>query len=64
MADQKLNFNINLDEIRYLGVPEITDYKFITEIQNNGSNMVDWNNKNKLDSDEIHYTEVFGGHWC
>ena len=33
MADQKLNFNINLGEIRYLGVPDITDYKlvFITQ---------------------------------
>ena len=27
MADQKLNLNINLGEIRYLQVPDITDYK-------------------------------------
>ena len=27
MADQKLKLNINLGEIRYLGVPDITDYK-------------------------------------
>ena len=27
MADQKLNLNINLGETRYLGVPDITDYK-------------------------------------
>ena len=25
MANQQLNLNINLDEIRYLGVPNITD---------------------------------------
>ena len=33
MADHKLNLNINLGEIRYLGVPDITDYKleFITQ---------------------------------
>ena len=32
MADRKLNLCINLGEIRYLGVPDITDYKldFIT----------------------------------
>ena len=29
MADQKLNFNINSGEIRYLEVPDITDYKFV-----------------------------------
>ena len=29
MADQKLNFNINLGEIRYLEVPDITDYKLV-----------------------------------
>ena len=27
MADQKLNLNINFGEIRYLGVPDITDYE-------------------------------------
>ena len=27
MTNQKLNLNINLGEIRYLGVPEIPDYK-------------------------------------
>ena len=33
MADQQLNLNINLGEIRYSGVPDITDYKleFITK---------------------------------
>ena len=33
MADQKLNLNINLGKIRYLEVPDITDYKwgFITK---------------------------------
>ena len=33
MMDQKLNKNINLGETRYLGVPDITDYKlkFITQ---------------------------------
>ena len=41
-----------LGEIRYLGVPDIIDYKLVqdSEIQNNGSNRLD----------EIHpYTEVF-----
>ena len=43
IADQKLNLNINLGEIRYLGVPDITDYKLEhnSKIQHNGSNMVD-----------------------
>ena len=27
MANQKLNLNVNLGEIRYLGVLDITDYK-------------------------------------
>ena len=33
MADQNLNLNINLDEIRYSEVSDITDYKleFITK---------------------------------
>ena len=33
MTDKKLNLNINLGEIRYLGVSDITDYKleFITQ---------------------------------
>ena len=32
MTDQRLNLNINLGEIRYLRVPDITDYRseFIT----------------------------------
>ena len=29
MADQKLNLNINLGEIRYFGVPDIIDYKLV-----------------------------------
>ena len=49
MADRKLNSNMNLGEIWYLGVPDITDYKSVhdVEIQNNGSNMADRNNKSK-----------------
>ena len=33
MAEQKLNLNINLGEIRYLEIPDITDYilEFITQ---------------------------------
>ena len=33
MVDRQFNLNINLGEIRYLGVPDITDYKleFITQ---------------------------------
>ena len=52
MTDWKLNLNIKLGEIRYLGVPDIIDYKLVqdSEIKNNGSNKLD----------EIHqYTEVF-----
>ena len=29
MADQKLNSNINSGEIRYLAVPDITDYNLV-----------------------------------
>ena len=29
MTDQKLNLNINLIEIRFLGVLDITDYKLV-----------------------------------
>ena len=49
MADQKLNSNINLSEIWYLEVPDITDSKLLhdSEIQKNGSNIADRNNKNK-----------------
>ena len=52
MNDLKLNLNINSGEIRYLGDPDIVDYKLAhdSEIQNNGSNRLG----------EIHqYTEVF-----
>ena len=33
ITDQQLNIHINLSEIRYLGVPDITDYRveFITQ---------------------------------
>ena len=33
MTDQKYDLSINLDGIRYLGVPDITDYEleFITQ---------------------------------
>ena len=51
MTNEKLNFNINLGEIRYLKVTDI-DYKLVhdSEIQNYGSNRFD----------EIHqYTEIF-----
>ena len=43
MTDQKLNLNMNSGEIRYLGVPDIIDYKLVlySEIQNNGSNRLD-----------------------
>ena len=47
-----MNLNIKLGEIRYLGIPDIIDYKLVqdSEIQNNGSNRLD----------EIHqYTKVF-----
>ena len=43
MTDQKLNLNMNLGEIRYLGVPDIINYKLVhdSEIQNNRSNRLD-----------------------
>ena len=43
MTDQKLNVNMNLGEIRHLGIPNIIDYKLVhdSEIQNNGSNRLD-----------------------
>ena len=42
MTDLKLNLNIKLGEIRYLGVPDIIDYKLVqySKIQNNGSNRI------------------------
>ena len=52
MIDWKLNLNIKLGKIPYLGVPDIIDYKLFQdlEIQNNGSNRLN----------EIHqYTEIF-----
>ena len=48
MPDQKLNININLNEIRYSRVSDIIDYKleFMTqEFKNDGSNMADRNDK-------------------
>ena len=49
MNNKKLNSNVNLGGICYMGIPDITDYKLVhdLEIHNNGSNMVDRNNKNK-----------------
>ena len=43
MTNQKLNLNMNLGETRYLGVPEIINYKLIhdLEIQNNRFNRLD-----------------------
>ena len=35
MPDQKLNSNINLGEIWYLGVPDMTDLVHNSEIKNN-----------------------------
>ena len=32
MADQKLNLNINLNDIPYLGVPDISEYKVVHEV--------------------------------
>ena len=49
MADQKLNSNINLGEMWYLEVPDITDCKLLHDSENKkkGSNFAGWNNKNK-----------------
>ena len=49
MADQKLNSNINLGEIWHLEVSDIIDCELLydSEIQKNGSNIADRNNKNK-----------------
>ena len=61
MADQKLNLNVNLGEIQYLGIPDITDYKlelitkkFITMVPIWRTQII-----KKIDLDEIQYTEVF-----
>ena len=54
------NLNINLDEIRYLGVTDITDYKleFITEKFKTMDPI--WRTEIiKIVLDEIQYTEVF-----
>ena len=48
MADKKLNLNINLCEIRYLGVPDVIDSVLDWGIWNNVSNRLD----------EIQYVEV------
>ena len=58
MADQKLNLNINLDEIRYLGVPNITNYKlgFITQ-KLKTIDLIRRTEIIQIDLDEIQYTE-------
>ena len=33
MIDQKLNLNINLSETRYSGVPDITNYKLVSQAE-------------------------------
>ena len=60
MADQKLNLNINLYEIRFFGLPDITDYKL--ECINHKFKTMDPIRRTemiKIDLDGIQYTEVF-----
>ena len=55
-----MNLNINLDEIRYLGVSDITDYKlgFITQKFKTMDPI--WRTEIiKIDLDQIQYTEGF-----
>ena len=63
MADQKLNLNINLGEIQYMGlVPDITDdYKLEFITQKFQTTDPIWRTKIILKKymDEIQYTEVF-----
>ena len=58
MTDYKLNLNIKLGEIRYLGVPKIIDYELAqdSEIQNNGSNTLDKIHLAVVDHETRHVT--------
>ena len=49
MADQKLTSNINLGQIWFFKVPDITDCKLLhdSEIPKNGCNIADRNSENK-----------------
>ena len=47
MADQQLNLNINLGEIRYLTHNSVHNWVHNSGIRNDGFNMADWNNNNK-----------------
>ena len=61
MAHQKLNLNINLDEIQYIGlVPDITDYKLEFITQKFQTTDPIWRTKiiKKNYLDEIQYTDV------
>ena len=55
MTDQKLNLNINLREIRYLWVPDFTDYKL--EFKTDPIWRSELIKINRLD--ELQYTEAF-----
>ena len=60
MVDQKLHLNINWDEIWYLRVPDITDYKLEFITQKFKTMEPIWRTEIiKIDLNEIQYTEVF-----
>ena len=66
MADQKLNFNMNLGEIRYLEVPDITDYKLVFMTQKLKTMDPIWRTEvikiNRFGSNSVH--GGFRGRWC
>ena len=55
MANQKLNSSINLVEIQYLGIPDITDYKWELNTQKFITMDPIWRTEimKKIDLDEI-----------
>ena len=42
MTDQKLNLNINIGEIWYLGVPDIINFKLIYHSEFKTTDPIDW----------------------
>ena len=65
MANQKLNLNINLGEIRYLEVPDVIDYKLEFITQKFKTMDLIWPEiikKNIFGLNSVH--GVFCGRWC
>ena len=66
MAGQKLNLNITLGEIRYLEVPDITDYKLVFITQKFKTMDPIWRTEvikiNRFGWNSVH--GGFRGRWC